>query len=202
MLAASGRLPVARWRRGYEDEPPGRASAVPGPQRDAAQCGRSSLPAKISLHLIPGDIGTFLCHRCVEGLGVFGILQPLDQLLVPFRTDQHRCRPAVALEEHRFSVGRLHRLREVIPSFADCHLCHTDYCTRCSINLYRSPAVLVEVVRAPSRLPPTKCRSTTWWTLGDTIRTVLLLAAQLLPSISRLSIHDYSKAVIQLYCHS
>jgi hypothetical protein len=124
MLAASGRRRVARLRLGYGDELPGRVSAVPGPQRDAARCDRSSLPAEIGLHLIPGDVGTFLCHRCVEGLGVFGILERLDQLLILFGADQHRCRPAVALEEHRFGVGHLHRLGKSFPSFADCHLCH------------------------------------------------------------------------------
>ena len=79
---------------------------MPGPQRNLAQCGRSSLPAEIGLRLIPCDTGAFLRHRCVESLGVLDILERVDRLLIPFGTGQRGRKPAVALRVTQyFSLG-------------------------------------------------------------------------------------------------
>src|SRR5579875_314563 len=134
MPAGGGPRRGGRWLLRCAAAPWGRACAVPGERRGGPRPGNGSLPAEVSLDLVPGDVVTFFGDGDVEGLDVLGLLGSIEELLVALGADQDRCRSSVALEDDRLGTRGVDDLGELLPSLADADRRHARYrTTRTSI---------------------------------------------------------------------
>jgi hypothetical protein len=87
-------------------------------------CDRNSHPAEVNLDLIPGNALALFGHCVIKSGNVFGVLESFHEYCVAIRAHENRSWLSIALQEDRFTLGKLDSFRELLSGFADCHLCH------------------------------------------------------------------------------
>ena len=138
--------------------PSGRGHPGPG--------GARPLGDEISLDMRPGDVLAPISHRGIKGSYVLRVLKDLHEFLVALRVQQHGCRLAIPLEEHRFAAGQFDGLRESFPGFTyrDRDESRTRFAISCTDWLMtKTSSQLRPSVGGPTRKlrsPPPRSR---WW---------------------------------------
>ena len=87
-----------------------------------------SLPAQVDLHLSPGDVRAFLCHRLIERRDILGVFERLEHPLVLLGTYHDSGARTTTLDEHRFALCLINNIGQVATSVRDADSWTDGFC--------------------------------------------------------------------------